>query len=363
MNGRDNKCAKLVDVKIFPRHSPLPWTYNKSIQSLRGLSVLLVFASHTNLKFGYSNLGLVGVCIFFVISGYVITGMLFENLEIQKSHKASTSQFLRNFYIRRIRRLVPLAFTIMAVVCILEFVLFGVEFKRLLTFSIFVILYIPNFAGLLHMSQSQFPLSHYWSLGVEEQFYLVWPILIWWLYKKKNKNPISILVNLSLFFYLSHLVSYLVEKDIRTLPTSYADLLLFGCLVAIFNRYNYFDFENPKLQKILSVFVCSTSFLLLILQAIIEDRITYGLGLSNMVRNLLICIFFVSYIWTNFSIKPLEFLGDISYGFYLMHFPILLYLYKLMGEGVGISILAFFITTSLSLISKRYFEPRFYTPS
>ena len=155
----------------------------RDIQALRGFSILVVLLYHA--QFGWLRGGFLGVDIFFVISGFVITSKLMEG-------EGTFGKQIKEFYIRRAKRILPASLTV-----------------TLLT-SIFAILFLPaisrsrfslealssalfsanlNFARVgndyLNQSLDPSPFLHYWSLGVEEQFYLLWPVLFLLIYRKK----------------------------------------------------------------------------------------------------------------------------------------------------------------------------------
>lgn len=343
-------------MKIQRRTKPLEWNFSETIQTLRGISVFLVYLSHTSFLSTESNLGLAGVCIFFVISGYVITGTLFGTLEKDVTHKSEYSRLLREFYVRRARRLVPMAIVVMILVLAVEYVTSRTETRQLIFVALFVIFYIPNFLGALHLLDSDFPLSHYWSLGVEEQFYLVYPFFVLWLAKFSSESKVKVTMFVLCFFIFSHTLTEFIGKDVRTLPTTYADLLLFGCLVSIIRRYYFIKLERIRLNSYTLLIVSVLSFVLFVLQALLEDKSSYGMGLSNVPRNVLISIFFIAFLGSQSSSKLFKFVGDISYEIYLIHFPILLYCYAFIGTDLFSNVVALFATLVIATFSRRIFK-------
>jgi peptidoglycan/LPS O-acetylase OafA/YrhL len=169
-------------------------SYNKEIDGLRAIAVISIILFHLNLNtFGG---GFVGVDVFFVISGYLITLLIRD--EVLRTGEFKYSQF----YIRRARRLFPsLFFTlflsfILAVLCFSQQDLF--RFSNALATSA---VGISNFffwseSGYFDISADSKPLLHIWSLSVEEQFYLLWPLLIVFCLNKisQNKQPLVILI-------------------------------------------------------------------------------------------------------------------------------------------------------------------------
>jgi peptidoglycan/LPS O-acetylase OafA/YrhL len=150
-------------------------TYRADVDGLRAVAVILVVVFHAFPQALPG--GFVGVDVFFVISGYLITGLILDD---QAADKFS----FRQFYARRARRILPaLALIIAATLAIGWFVLLPAPFTRLGLHAIAGALFFPNLlswseAGYFDAAAKAKPLLHLWSLGVEEQFYLVWPALL-----------------------------------------------------------------------------------------------------------------------------------------------------------------------------------------
>jgi hypothetical protein len=151
--------------------------FRPDIEGLRALAVGLVIASHGELPFLRG--GFVGVDVFFVLSGYLITSLLMQEIS------SSGTVNLALFYARRARRLLPAAITMVLVVCGAEAIIMNpvAQFNTLRA-AVATVLYSSNlyFAHLQlqYFSQGSAtnPLLHTWSLAVEEQFYLIWPVLL-----------------------------------------------------------------------------------------------------------------------------------------------------------------------------------------
>lgn len=168
--------------------------FRSDIEGLRGVAVLLIVAFHVGIP-GFRG-GFIGVDIFFVLSGYLITRLLMN--EIDKSGGID----LPRFYARRARRLLPsLALMVAVVTAVALIVLPPLEQKTLAGTALAASAYCSNFV-LMHQASYYFsaeahsnPLLHTWSLGVEEQFYLVWPLLVLLGYsKRQSRNPIAVIV-------------------------------------------------------------------------------------------------------------------------------------------------------------------------
>jgi len=166
--------------------------FRSDIQGLRALAVLLVLLYHAGLPFIPG--GYVGVDVFFVISGFLITAHLVQSLD-------STGRIdLAGFYARRVRRLLPAAFAVAAatVVAVLLFVPV-VDAGRMLRDALATVLYVPNVWFAIQQTDyladhAASPFQHYWSLGVEEQFYLLWPLLLWLIVVLARRRRVVVIV-------------------------------------------------------------------------------------------------------------------------------------------------------------------------
>ncbi|WP_213814199.1 acyltransferase family protein [Glaciihabitans sp. dw_435] len=156
--------------------SGAPSSRRGDIQTLRAIAVLLVISDHLIRR---PSGGFIGVDVFFVISGFLITGLLL------REHERTGRISFRRFYLRRVKRLLPAAVTVTVVTVAASFAIFSlVRSTQILVDAAWVSLFAANwrFVSLgtdyLHATDSTSPLQHYWSLAVEEQFYFLWPVLM-----------------------------------------------------------------------------------------------------------------------------------------------------------------------------------------
>jgi len=330
--------------------------YRKEIDGLRALAVLPVIFFHAG--FNLFSGGFVGVDIFFVISGYLITSIIVAEKE------AGTFNLI-NFYERRVRRIFPALFIVL--LSCLPFVYFWFtpndirDFaKSLIAVSFFIsnILFSQT-SGYFDIENNLRPLLHTWSLSIEEQYYLFFPLLLmlmWKLGKKWILIILSILAIISLF-----LADTLVKTDhlstFYLLPTRAWELLI-GALLAI-----YVSKYNPSPKKIINevgglagfIFICYSIFIFSeetpfpSLYALVP---TVGAALIILYANQ------ETIIGKLLSLKFFVGVGVISYSAYLWHQPIFAFArHKTLGED-NISFTLGLIITSIIIayISWKYVE-------
>ncbi|MCB0335296.1 MAG: acyltransferase, partial [Bdellovibrionales bacterium] len=180
--------------------------YRADIDGLRALAVLGVLIYHLDPAF--LSGGFVGVDIFFVISGFLITQLIVS--EVQETHQFRFGRF----YIRRFRRLFPALLFTLTICLIFSFsILFPIHFERFSGALLHATFSLSNFffwseSGYFDASSSVKPLLHTWSLSVEEQFYLIWPIFIVTITLRTSRLTVPILVILlgGLSYYCNYLV-------------------------------------------------------------------------------------------------------------------------------------------------------------
>ena len=183
---------------MFKKRKSLLIDYRADIDGLRAISVISVIGFHAfpdNIKAGF-----IGVDIFFVISGYLISKIIIEQIEFN-----SFSFF--DFYKRRIRRIFPALILVLSTCFVFGwFALFPVEFQQLGKHIAGSAGFISNFilwneSGYFDNEASTKPLLHIWSLGIEEQFYILWPLIIWTIYKARINLLLIIFVLITFLLF------------------------------------------------------------------------------------------------------------------------------------------------------------------
>jgi peptidoglycan/LPS O-acetylase OafA/YrhL len=220
--------------------------YRPDIDGLRAIAVLAVVAFHAFPA--WVRGGFIGVDVFFVISGYLISTIIFENLD------KGTFSFTE-FYARRIKRIFP-ALLLVLIACFAFgwFTLLADEYQQLGKHIAAGAGFFSNFtlwneAGYFDNSAETKPLLHLWSLGIEEQFYIVWPLLLWFAWKCKfNLLPITIVVTIASFVLNIKGIKQDMVATFYSPQTRFWEFLS-GSLLAWFTLYKKHAFANVK-QKV-----------------------------------------------------------------------------------------------------------------
>lgn len=301
--------------------------YRSDIDGLRAVAVLAVIAYH----YGAAWLpgGFTGVDVFFVISGFVITRKLASDFEF---HQFS----FRAFYAARIRRIAPALVTVVAAtLCVAWFILFPGEYASLGESAAFAAIGLANVffyanTGYFDIAADSQPLLHTWSLGVEEQFYLVWPLLIWGVVRVWGIKalPRLLFVLVPVCFAFSVWQTSANSTASFYLPASRAWELALGGLTAfvrpIHKRY------VGHLISFAGVGLVATSLLF-----VRSGQVFPGTGAVPAAVGAAL-ILARSDQRTALSWRPLAAVGLISYSLYLWHWPVLV-LYREFSPWLALS--------------------------
>ncbi len=337
--------------------------YIQYIDGLRAIAVTLVFIFHLAPEFLPG--GFIGVDVFFVLSGYLISGIIIE--------RHNTEQFYRHFIIGRVRRLVPAYILVVAATSLVAwFILLPNELityvKSLLaattfTSNIFFYLNSDYFAG----SSEFYPLLHTWSLSVEWQFYLFFPFVLIFMLRVRKKHMLASLIVL---LALSALVAYLATQHNPSLAfynTPFrASEFLIGTIVYVFFK----DRKGPNIinDKWLSR-VGWLAIITLVFVSICLSKANIFPGVyATLVASVTGIVLVVGNMSSSTSswkalltLKPVSYIGNISYSFYLWHWPIItFYRLYLQAEFTFYDyVLIILVTLILSDLSWRFVEYKF----
>ena len=325
------------------------------IEAVRALAVVVVIFGHLKLL-GF-NAGYLGVDIFFVISGYLITGVLVNNRNID----------LKAFYARRIKRILPLATLVLVVtLAVVRMLLSSSSLGSIYDDIGWSGLFLMNVA-LLERSSDYFQLSaessffqHYWSLAVEEQFYLFYPLLLLILYKFRSKY----LVVASMFLVtLVSLVYWLIQSSNNPATAYYGTFgrvweLGAGALVMLLlgSKSNIQDEMKIKFRRILLVLFP----VLLLAVRVVEPQKSYSTIIVVFITAVYLAFSSQGSFKCNMLYKVLGFLGGISFGLYLWHWPVYLLSVNTAGGELttGMKAIVIVVTLILAVISKILLEDK-----
>ena len=340
--------------------------YQHYLDFLRLLAVTLVFMFH--LDQNYFSFGFIGVDIFFVISGYVITQSIFYYKFLNND-----ISFL-NFYSKRILRLLP-ALIVMLIIFIIFYLLFtswgDFELKIIIKSTVSSIFGVSNLYFFNNLDQFDYfsikehsiPLIHTWSLSLEEQFYIFYPfilIIIFTLFKDKKyfiNNTILFLI----FIYVLSLLVFCSNFKFSHfyLPFGRIWELILGCLLFII-RHNYT--KNSLSRRYIYFISLSTAFIIIFNFNSILIQFEKALILISVFITSLIIIYnkyLPKYFYTN---NLINILGRSSYSIYLYHMPII-YFSNIFFTGINFYFYSFIITFIFSFFSYKFVEPIRYNKS
>ncbi|MCG3667920.1 acyltransferase [Aliarcobacter butzleri] len=321
--------------------------YNSSIDGLRGVAISLVLLFHIWPK--YFSFGYVGVDIFFVLSGYLITQIIYTKLE-------SDTFDLKEFYRNRIRRIFPTLIVVLTTTLLIGYLfMFSSEFEQLGQHIKSSALFYENFrlikeVGYWDESASLKPLLHFWSLAIEEQFYIFWPLLLIFLYKTR----VNIVISLSILFLILFSLPLIIEFDKFYHTLSRAWELAFGGLVFIVSyKYKNIFYILNKYKYLIYLFF----FISIVLSYNNSSFNTYKTFLIVFFSGLLILSISYDKSRTMFSNNTLVFIGLISFPLYLWHYVLISFTH-IFGVKIDISIglLLIFLSVLLLYFTYRYIE-------
>lgn len=295
--------------------------YISSIDGLRAVAVLLVLFFHLDLQFAHS--GFIGVDAFFVISGFLITR------NITKGVEGGTFSFL-DFYFRRVARLMPAVLTVVLLTLIAGyFVLSAQDYNRLGFSSFLSSISLSNFffwteAGYFSQTSETKPLLHTWSLAVEEQFYLIWPIFLFACLAAGRRLLLISMAALGVLSFLAAVYFHPTNPDMVFFLAPFRVFqFAIGGLISFLPAWKFRD--RLSIVGVLSI------VLLFILAAILPDDLS---GFQHVVLVMLLpAVLTGSFLFTAKSklqeqlfASPIpKYFGERSYAIYLAHWPIIVY--------------------------------------
>lgn len=303
------------------------------LDGLRALAVMAVIAYHQNLSWAQG--GLLGVCLFFVLSGYLITDIL------AAQWRTSAVINLKDFWLGRARRLLPALFVMLAGVMVWIFLFDPVRLPSLRDDVLAALFYVSNWWQIFHevpyfaVFGPPEPLGHLWSLAVEEQFYLVWPLLLGLglCYIPRRSRLIGLIAALVMVSAAAMAIVYTPGLDPSRVyygtDTRAFSLLIGAVLALIWPSRKLSDDLSPRGRMGLDA--VGGAALLVVLWMIWQSNqyqsfLYYGgILLFSVAAAVVVAVLAhpASRLGRVFGMRPLRSLGVCSYGIYLWHYPVI----------------------------------------
>ena len=345
--------------------------YITGLDGIRAIAVIMVLAYH--LKLALFKSGFLGVTVFFVLSGYLITGILISEVEEEGTID------LKNFWLRRIRRLVPAVMSMAVVIIFVSAVVNRIIFTKGCKDFLASVLGFNNWWQIFNMV-SYFeaagvpsPFTHCWSLAIETQFYLIYPLILLGIYKlvksreegraKRGLLFAGVTLLLALISVILMIVLFDPQQDASRVyygTDTRAFSLLFGALLAILWEY---QMVPRRLSASVNMVLGSVSFAVLLVMTIaINGSSNFWYRGGQFVGTILtvLVIYTVSgrKTWlSRFLSNPvLKWIGDRSYSIYLWHYPIILLISKGIKASWWITLIEIVLSVVLAELSYRFIE-------
>lgn len=345
--------------------------YITGLDGIRAIAVIMVLAYH--LKLALFKSGFLGVTVFFVLSGYLITGILISEVEEEGTID------LKNFWLRRIRRLVPAVMSMAVVIIFVSAVVNRVIFTKGCKDFLASVLGFNNWWQIFN-KVSYFeaagvpsPFTHCWSLAIETQFYLIYPLILLGIYKlaksrgegraKRGLLFAGVTLLLALISVILMIVLFNPQQDASRVyygTDTRAFSLLFGALLAILWDYRMVP---RRLSASVNMVLGSVSFAVLLVMTIAingSSNFWYrgGQFFGTILTVLMVYAVSGRKTWlSRFLSNPvLKWIGDRSYSIYLWHYPIILLISKGIKASWWITLIEIVLSVVLAELSYRFIE-------
>jgi len=348
-------------------------SYYPALDGLRGIAILLVICSHNFNFFPHFSRGWVGVDLFFVLSGFLITDILLRTKQ--------SDNFLRNFYVRRALRIFPLYYGALILFFLVAPAIGSIQdqYKYYSDHSAMSFFHLQNWLYILNEKPVDHMLfGHFWSLSVEEQYYFAWPLVILLVRSKKAVARVAIVLLTACIILRFASWIYLGPgyTNFQFQFMTRMDGLCIGSLLAIWRqmdellswkKFSRFCFACLGMHAIVWIAILTIprlEFPHFSIFGYTSISAVFGLAVGGALhyRNKLTRIL---------ELRSLKFMGKISYGLYIFHWPVLVFfkLYLLdefVSSGISnfssiliISVLALLTALIISLLSYRFVESKF----
>lgn len=332
--------------------------YRPDIDGLRAIAVCIVIFFHFGIP-GFSG-GFIGVDVFFVLSGYLIASIILQQLKEQRF------SFI-NFYFRRIRRLFPVFVVVMLCTTLVAYqLMLPSDFREFGQSLIASTVYLSNLlfyweAGYFDTASHLKPLLHTWSLSVEEQFYIVFPLLAWLVYRFLKRGLVLIFIALTGISLLA--AQWYLQQDANAVfylyPFRAWEMFIGVCLAS----HRLPPLPSSKINSCIGLIGLS----MIAIPSIAYSKATVFPGFSALLPCLGTCLIIYSgqqyagVVQRALSHPVPVFIGKISYSLYLWHWPVfVLYMYDKAGSPSAYDVLIMgSITLLASVIGWKLIEKPF----
>ena len=333
--------------------------YRPALDGVRGIAIAIVVAFHA---FGWPSAGTLGVDLFFVLSGFLITTLLLEE------HACSGGIHIRAFYLRRARRLLPALFALLAPLVVLgaaTVVFRGPAPSALLLGIGAALTYTSNIVVAVDSSALPAALTHLWSLAGEEQFYILWPLFLVVLIGRGGVRllgrVVSMLLVLAVLYRLQLLLRGASIERIYYGPDTHADSLLVGCAFGCYFVRGGLPWmiASKRARKVsiavsLVAVLAAVAFVGRLSPQLAHQTLLVPTGFAVAAGVFIVCAALGgSAVAGGLSARPLVFLGRISYSVYLWHLPLLVAFAGLDRE-FGVRTIAAVVATVVVATGSRY---------
>lgn len=345
--------------------------YITGLDGIRAIAVIMVLAYH--LKLALFKSGFLGVTVFFVLLGYLITGILISEVE----EKGTID--LKNFWLRRIRRLVPAVMSMAVVIIFVSAVVNRVIFTKGCKDFVASVLGFNNWwqifnkVSYFEAAGAPSPFTHCWSLAIETQFYLIYPLILLAVYKlakgrgngraKRGLLIAGVTLLLALISVILMAALFNPQQDASRVyygTDTRAFSLLFGALLAILWEYRMVP---RKLSAGINMVLGTVSLVVLIVMTMtISGSSNFWYRGGQFVGTILtvLVVYAVSgrkTLLSRFLSNPvLKWIGDRSYSIYLWHYPIILLISKGIKASWWITLIEIVLSVVLAELSYRFIE-------
>lgn len=346
-------------------HGGGPRRYRPELDGLRGVAIIMVMAFHAEVPWAMG--GFIGVDIFFVLSGFLITSLIVAEFD------ASGSVGLKNFYMRRALRLLPALLGLIIVLCLLSLLLLPPDLSaRNLVDSLIALFYLTNWARAFSMHAPTL-LGHTWSLSIEEQFYIIWPVTLLMMLRHVRSRWLIVHIILviaaaswGIRLYL-HWNGASLERLYNGLDTR-ADALMIGCAIGVAYASGCME-RTARIRlgpRILSVLAATSAVGLCWIFVVASWRapVMYEFGFTAIAG--LAAVVIIDAVVGDTGVmrrilvtKLLVWIGSISYGLYLWHYPVYRMLFWLKFDGLSVACIGTIGSFGLAILSYKIIEAPF----